>query len=729
MGDFKKAPRLKTQVRKRSGQAPQFMNEQLSFDLVDPASFVRENDVKLKISLWDNNAWDDEMLGEVIVSAVRFLSAVKGDEGGEREEWFPLTFPGDDTSNTKVQVSLSFMEARVGMAVFTLYEGKDLGTSEMKLGGEVLCPYVSVSMGEGYHKRSQTVVNGGGDPYFGEEQLVMWVDESNWVEPGVVTCWHEDVGDHDVVGRASLSLLPYMAIDPDKARQELVPLSIVKNEGGDAQHLDTGGITCKVEFLGAGTLTMSVKSGRNLRETESIGRLDPYVVFKTEGRAVNVNKRTTVDKDGGTNPDWDQTIEMQVVDHYQLQVEAYDHDVMAATDELVGKAQISLLPVFKKGRVDTWITLKHKNQYNVLKDAGEIHVIFSFSGELGVAFPQHQAGVDSYDHSDRIDVEKVKAAEEKRTREAAEGAITAAAGGTADGGPVMAQDVLHGMGKPASTFDCGFVDDEIRAAFEFIDLDNNDYVGAAEIRHILVCMGELVTDEEVDMMITMVDEDGAGQVGYDEFYMMVTDEDPARPGFGKSDDKAGHKPADETAKTFERQREMAARDLKRRMITQFVGENQIGPKEIGYAWEKYTHLPEGRSVDGEIDFELFCDLLQVEPTGEYHKLFGLFDGDGSGDVNVKELILGLCNFVEMDVDKKCRFIFALFDTDHSGFLALSELEEILMANHMQSRKACKKKAETVMRAADGDGSGAISLPEFIVCAAKFPNILFPNQKD
>ena len=27
------------------------------------------------------------------------------------------------------------------------------------------------------------------------------------------------------------------------------------------------------------------------------------------------------------------------------------------------------------------------------------------------------------------------------------------------------------------------------------------FVGAAEIRHVLVCMGELITDEEVDEMI------------------------------------------------------------------------------------------------------------------------------------------------------------------------------------------------------------------------------------
>ena len=72
------------------------------------------------------------------------------------------------------------------------------------------------------------------------------------------------------------------------------------------------------------------------------------------------------------------------------------------------------------------------------------------------------------------------------------------------------------------------------AAFKFIDLggsschahwimycvmhycclsDHNNFVGAAEIRHILVCMGEMITDEEIDMMISMVDLDGDGQVG------------------------------------------------------------------------------------------------------------------------------------------------------------------------------------------------------------------------
>jgi Ca2+-dependent lipid-binding protein len=42
-----------------------------------------------------------------------------------------------------------------------------------------------------------------------------------------------------------------------------------------------------------------------------------------------------------------------------------------------------------------------------------------------------------------------------------------------------------------------FSDSEILEAFRSFDLDKNNYVGAAEIRHVLVNIGESVSDEEV----------------------------------------------------------------------------------------------------------------------------------------------------------------------------------------------------------------------------------------
>lgn len=42
-----------------------------------------------------------------------------------------------------------------------------------------------------------------------------------------------------------------------------------------------------------------------------------------------------------------------------------------------------------------------------------------------------------------------------------------------------------------------FTDEQILEAFRAFDLDKNNFVGAAEIRHVLVNIGERVTDEEV----------------------------------------------------------------------------------------------------------------------------------------------------------------------------------------------------------------------------------------
>jgi len=181
------------------------------------------------------------------------------------------------------------------------------------------------------------------------------------------------------------------------------------------------------------------------------------------------------------------------------------------------------------------------------------------------------------------------------------------------------------------------------------------------------------------------------------------------------------------AKTHERHKEIATRDEKRRMLGLFVEDNNIGPAEVNFAFEKYQNLPMEQKSTGIVNFDLFCELLTVEPTGEYHKLFTLFDSDGNGTVDVKEFILGLCNFVQMEREDRIKFIFELFDEDRSGFLSTTELLSVLKANHMQSEKAVKQKANTIMKHADRDGSGTLSLEEFMVVAAKFPNILFPSN--
>ena len=120
---------------------------------------------------------------------------------------------------------------------------------------------------------------------------------------------------------------------------------------------DTGEILMKVDFLPAGSLKIQCVAGRNLKSVESVGRQDPYVLFQTEGACKKTKIRTKTDSDGGTEPQWDETLEIPIVDQYSLMVECWDSDTLGK-DDLIGKTEISLLPIFKNGVVDNWVPIQ-----------------------------------------------------------------------------------------------------------------------------------------------------------------------------------------------------------------------------------------------------------------------------------------------------------------------------------------------------------------------------------
>ena len=100
--------------------------------------------------------------------------------------------------------------------------------------------------------------------------------------------------------------------------------------------------------------------------------------------------------------------------------------------------------------------------------------------------------------------------------DAAAGQMTAAAGGKAGDDATAMVPHAPKQVEPPRDPSGKFTDEEIWEAFQAFDLDKNNFVGAAEIRHVLINIGETVTDEEVDEMIRMVDTDGDGQVGFEE---------------------------------------------------------------------------------------------------------------------------------------------------------------------------------------------------------------------
>lgn len=60
-------------------------------------------------------------------------------------------------------------------------------------------------------------------------------------------------------------------------------------------------------------------------------------------------------------------------------------------------------------------------------------------------------------------------------------------------------------------------EEEIIQACKVFDKDDNGYISAAELRHVMTNLREKLTDEEIDEMIREADIDGDSQINYEEF--------------------------------------------------------------------------------------------------------------------------------------------------------------------------------------------------------------------
>jgi serine/threonine-protein phosphatase 2B regulatory subunit len=267
-----------------------------------------------------------------------------------------------------------------------------------------------------------------------------------------------------------------------------------------------------------------------------------------------------------------------------------------------------------------------------------------------------------------------------------------------------------------------FTDDEIYEAFVAFDLDKNSFVGAAEIRHVLINIGEQVTDEEVDEMIRMVDRDGDGQVSFEEFYAMVSGGSKPPPGLGttgSSGVRVRSSPAPPSG-----QQVVQARNAKKSALDAFARDNNLKPESIKKAYKRFCATDKDKS--GLIDYTEFCEILQVDPSPQTEEVFRLFDYDRTGQIDGREFLIGVSNFTGASKEDKLKFAFIIFDEDNNGVITKAELTKILKANHMANTDAeVQRKADTIIAQADKDGDGVITFDEFVVVSKKFPNILFP----
>lgn len=60
-------------------------------------------------------------------------------------------------------------------------------------------------------------------------------------------------------------------------------------------------------------------------------------------------------------------------------------------------------------------------------------------------------------------------------------------------------------------------EDEVREAFELLDLKKNGYISTDELSFFLELIGENVNEEELEEMVRLLDVEGSNRVRFEEF--------------------------------------------------------------------------------------------------------------------------------------------------------------------------------------------------------------------
>jgi len=296
------------------------------------------------------------------------------------------------------------------------------------------------------------------------------------------------------------------------------------------------------------------------------GKADPYARLRIGLQ----DFMTKPNPGGGKNPIWNEEFVYDISNEREMEVEVLDKETVG-NDKFMGKCKVSIMEWIANGKFEGDLDLLDKAG----KPVGRV--------TLSVRFERPNAGTGPGGAPGKEDM-------------AATRSLIAAPGG---GGEI--ELIRDPAGK--------FTDEEIYEAFKAFDLDKNNFVGAAEIRHVLINIGEQVTDEEVDEMIRMVDSDGDGQVSWEEFYGLVSGGKKPPTSLG-ADVRGGAMAAKVGAPPPPTgQNVVQNRNKKKSTLEDFAKENNLKPESIKKAYKRFQATDKDKS--GLVDYTEFCEILQV----------------------------------------------------------------------------------------------------------------------
>ena len=685
---------IRTKNHTCMSQSALFDNENLSFDVQDPSDFLSENsdDIKLKIEVFDDVVLKSSIVGEVTISALRFFS------GKVRNEWIPLRQKADTSSNSLINLKFRYMPVSEGILMITATKGIELRLPKTHSPSRM---YFAFNIGSTSTRESQ-IIEESSNPTLSSEVIYLNVNKDNWFNKMITNLIHVTANSKDTIGEHKLDIIPWMNQLSTPTTGLELPLHMIR----DVKQ-NVGKLCLNVKFLHSSVMTIKVIKVKPLDGFDQwFQTINPYFVFKSDGRASCLTHRTVTMKEEEITPVWNEEFEFSVVDHRELSIECFDDNFLTddTQDDKVGLGTVSLLTAYRTGHVYKWITLSRPNEFGGEIPWGQVQIELHFK-DVGYEFPRLHESTQRVSKFLKHDAPNFQ-------------------------NDCPSQVIDHDKIQAKVFTSEEFSDEEIRSSFDFLDLDKNGYIGAGELRHVLINMGELITDEEVDTMISMLDKNGDGQVNFHQFEAM------AKSSNVEQDFKKSNYCKDETnlKSSTDTWTEIKQRQTQ---FLEFIVSNNI---DKGIVFNLRDNIlmryrtfmidkdenSEKYSLLWKVNYNEFCELLRVNPTGETFQIFNLFDHDNNDVVDVRELTISLCNFIgSFTVQEKCSISFELFDRNQD-YINADDLKIILASTHLKHPSELTRKVQTILKFVDKDGTNKVSEDLLCKAAMKFPNLFLPN---